>query len=193
MDGDRPLSFDVLVVSEDPVNNGYILGSLVRRILSSCGKPKAYVEVLRNPRTQGYEHAKELLRTRRFVRYRHMNLFLFLPDADGKDRSAEFLTLEREAEEQGIRLVCCAAVQEVETWLLAGHRDRLERPWQEIRADRSVKENVFERFLMDHGNPKAPGGGREELMKETLSRYDALLRLCPELADLEQRIREMLG
>lgn len=187
------MSFDVLVVPEDPINNGYILGPLVQRILASCGKPNAYVKVLDNPRTEGYEHAKELLRTRLFERYRHMNLLLFLPDADGKDRTAEFLALELEAEGRGVRLLCCAAVQEAEAWLLAGHKDRLGKPWREIREDRSVKENVFERFLAEYGDPGATGDGRESLMKETLSRYGALLKLCPELAELERRIREILG
>ncbi len=184
------MSFDVLVIPEDPSNNGYILKPLVSRILAMCGKPNARVTVLTNPRAQGYEHAKSLLRGQLFERYRHMNLFLFLPDADGKDRSAEFRGLEEEADRQGVRLLCCAAEQEVEVWLLAGYRDRLEARWQEVRSDISVKENVFFRFLADHGNAKAPGGGRDVLMNQALNGYGALLQLCPELADLERRIRE---
>jgi len=124
-----------------------------------------------------------------------MNLLLFLPDADGKSerRSAELQALESEADQQGVRLLCCPAKEEVEAWLLAGHRHRLGQSWQEIRADASVKENVFLPFLAIHGNPKAPGGGRDLLMAETLNGYDALLQLCPELAELERRIREILG
>jgi hypothetical protein len=122
-----------------------------------------------------------------------MNLFLFLPDGDGKDRSAEFQSLEGEAEGQGIRLLCCAAIHEVETWLLAGHWDRLGRRWQDVRSDVSVKENVFASFLARYGNPKAPGGGRDLLMTKTLSGYGSLLQLCPELADLERRVRQTLG
>jgi hypothetical protein len=186
------LSFDVLVVPEDPANNGYILKPLVNRMLSECGKPNAVVTVLSNPRAQGYEHAKRLLQTRIFEAYRHMNLLLFLPDADGKDRRDEFGSLEGEATRNGVRLLCCAAVQEVEAWLLAGHRDRLDRRWPEVRDDISVKENVFQPFLAKHGNLKAAGGGRDVLMREALSGYGALLKLCPELADLERRVREIL-
>jgi hypothetical protein len=194
MDGDGVLSFDVLVVPEDPSNNGYILKPLVSRILAACGKPNAKVTVLPNPRAKGYEHAKALLRDQLFERYRQMNLFLFLPDADGKDRSAELRALERLARDRGAQLLCCAAEQEIEVWLLAGHRDRLKAvPWQEIRGDVSVKENVFHPFLAAHGNSKAPGGGREDLMNQALNRYDALLKLCPELAELERRIREIVG
>lgn len=187
------MSFDVLVVPEDPANNGYILKPLVSRMLSECGKPNAVVTVLSNPRAQGYEHAKRLLQTRIFEAYRHMNLLLFLPDADGKDRSGEFRALEEEALRRSLRLLCCAAVQEVETWLLAGHSDRLDRRWQEVREDVSVKENVFQPFLAIYGNLKAAGGGRDILMKEALPGYRSLLQLCPELAELERRIRETLG
>jgi hypothetical protein len=186
------LSFDVLVVPEDPANNGYILKPLVSRLLEECGKPNAVVTVLANPRAQGYEHAKELLRTQLFERYRHMNLVLFLPDADGKDRSGEFRALEAEADGRGVRLLCCAAQQEVEVWLLAGHHDRLPSSWQEVRADMSVKERFFEPFLTAYGDRKRAGGGRDLLIQQTLNNYRSLLALCPELAELERRIRETL-
>ncbi len=89
----------------------------------------------------------------------------------------------------------CAALlsEEVEVWLMAGHRHLLGRPWQEIRGDASIKETMFERFLAVHGNLRALGDGRESLMLETLRSYDALLQLCPELEDLERRIREILA
>ena len=90
-------------------------------------------------------------------------------------------------------MICCAAREEVEIWLLAGHASKLDRPWNEVRADVSVKENVFDSFLAQYGNPKAPGEGRNLLMAKTLSSYGALLQLCPELAELERRIREALG
>lgn len=187
------MSFDVLVVPEDVTYNGYILKPLVEKMLARCGRPNAIVVPPKAPHPQGYEHAKSLLRTRYFDLYRHMNLLLFLADADGKDRTAEFSALEEEAGRQGIRLLCCAAKEELEVWLLVGHRDQLGKPWQQIRSDVSVKESVFLPFLATHGNPKAPGGGRDLLMAETLKGYDALLRLCPELAELERRIREVLG
>lgn len=188
------MSFDVLIVPEDFTYNGYILGPLVKRMLSECGRPNAIVSPPKGPQPRGYEHAKALLRTRYFDLYRHMNLLLFLPDADGKDRSAEFRSLEEEADRQGARLVCCAAKEEVEVWLLAGHRERLgQQPWQTIRSDTSVKENVFQPFLQEYGDPRAPGDGRDILMEQTLNGYGALLQLCPELAELERRIREILA
>jgi hypothetical protein len=187
------LSLDVLVVPEDPLNNGYILKPLVSRMLAECGKPNAHVTVLSNPRAKGYDHAKTLLRNQLFSRYRHKHLLLYLPDADGKDRTEEFRGLEEEADRQGVRLLCCAAEQEVEIWLLAGYRDRLDRRWQELRADVSIKENVFKGFLATHGDPKAAGGGRDRLMQVTLENYRSILTLCPELAQLEEKIRSIFG
>ena len=187
------MSFRVLIVSEDPVDDTHILEPLVSRMLAQCGKPNAIVTVLPNPRTRGYEHAKRVLRTHVFESYQHKDLLLFLPDADGKDRSGEFRALEEEALRRSVRLLCCAAVQEVETWLLAGHRDRLDVRWQAVRDDVSVKENVFHPFLAVHGNLKAAGQGRDVLMRATLNGYGSLLQLCPELAELERRIRETLG
>lgn len=183
------MSYRVLVIPEDPTHNGYILRPLVSRMLAECGKEKAKVHILTNPKADGYEHAKRLVRDEILERYAHFDLLLFLPDADGKDRTAEFATLEQEANSRNVRLICCAAVEEVETWLLAGHLDKLGLPWAAVRADVSVKENVFAVFLERHGDPRRPGGGRDILIAETLRHYDALLGRCPELATLRDRIR----
>lgn len=187
------MSFSALIIPEDPTNNGYILDPLIERMLAECGKPNAKVEVLRNPKTQGYEHAKALLLGEVLDRYRHKNLLLFLPDADGKDRAVEFLTMEQKANNLGVRLICCAAQQEVEAWLLTGHLEKLDTPWQSIRADISLKENVFEPFLTQHGDSRRAGGGRDLLMQQTLQNYQGLLQRCPELAELEQRMRNALA
>ena len=183
------MSFNALVVPEDPENNGYILKPLIVRMLEVCGKANPQVDVLANPRTRGYEHAKALLRSSLIERYRHKDLLLFLVDADGKDRRREFQSLEREADEQNVQLVCCAAEQEVEAWLLAGHRQKLSEPWSIVRSEVSLKERFFYPFLREHGNTRAAGGGREQLMKETLANYAGLLTVCPELAELERRLR----
>lgn len=186
------MSVRVVVIPEDATFNGYILGPLVRRMLQECGKPNAKVTIPPIP-IRGYEHAKREFRTQLFERYRYQaDLLLFLPDADGKDRSGEFQALEAEAQSQGVLLLCCAARQEVEVWLLAGHRDKLDRRWQEVREDISVKENVFEPFLAVHGNPKAADEGRKLLMQEALGSYRSLLGVCEELAELEERIRGAL-
>lgn len=182
------MSFNVLVVPEDPTHNGYILRPLVERILEECGRPHARITVLTNPRAKGYDHAKSLIMSESFDRYGHMDLILFLPDADGEDKLAEFKALEVRSAERQLKLICECAVQEVEVWLMAGHVDKLNRPWQQIRSDTRVKENIFQRFLEQHGDTRLAGGGREQLMQETLRNYGGLLARCPELRSLQDRI-----
>lgn len=186
------MSFEVLIVPEDPTYNGAILKPLIARMLKECGRPRAKVIVLENPRASGYENAKSILLDHVLELYQHVDLVLFLPDADGKNRRGVFATLEEKARLKSVRLICCAAEQEVETWLLAGHKKKLDGSWADIRADRSVKETVFEPFLRKHGDPLKPGAGRELLMQETLRNYNGLLQRCPELRRLQNRIRRML-
>lgn len=182
------MSFNVLVVPEDPTLNGYILEPLVERILRECGKPNARIEVLRNPRAKGYDHAKALIEDELLDRYTHMDLILFLPDADGKDRSAAFQSLEAKASQAGLTLICQCAVQELEVWLLAGHTDKIEQSWQAVRTDVQVKETVFWPFLKRYGDIRRAGGGRDLLMQETLNNYNGLLARCPEIKFLQDRI-----
>lgn len=187
------MSFNVVVIAEDQTYNGYILKPLINRMLRECGKPNANVFVPPDSKAKGYEHVKSLLIEQIIERYRHFDLLLFLPDADGKDRSGEFERLEKQASEKGVKLLCCAAVQEVETWLLAGHLDKLSTNWKNIRADVSVKENIFASFLAEHGDPRRKGGGRDLLMNTTLQNYTGLLQRCPELELLQERIKLVLA
>jgi len=186
------LSCRVLVIPEDPTLNGYILNPLVSRLAAACGKDNAEVRILTNPKVSGFEHACGRM-PQIVEQWKHFDLLLFLPDADGKDRSAIFARLEREAADQGACLICCAAIQEIEVWLLAGHVTKLGRSWSKIREDASVKESVFAPFLCTHGDARRPGGGRDLLMKETLANYQGLLQRCPELAELQTRIGEALA
>ncbi len=150
------MSYQVLVIPEDPTHNGDILDPLIGRMLAECGKPKARVLVLVNPKVQGYEHARHKL-PEILDRYRHFDLALFLVDADGKDRTSAFNALEAKAEADGGTLICAAAVQEVEVWLLAGHAEKLDTPWREVREDISVKENIFAPFLSQYGDARRYG------------------------------------
>jgi hypothetical protein len=188
------VSFEVVLVAEDPLNNGYLLTDLVRRILREAGKPRAHVFVLPTPRTRGYAHAKRTLTEDVLPGFRE-NLLLFLPDRDGRDLTAELVGLETRAaaREVPVPLFCCAAVEEVETWLLAGHAEKLDDPWQVVRSDVSVKEHYFQPFLKRYATTRQLGAGRKHLMAEALLNYDAILARCPELFDLQNRIRQHLA
>jgi hypothetical protein len=193
------MSLNILVVPENPTYNGAILKPLCERLLMECGRPRANIEVMMNPRTNGYEDAKKLFPGTILDLYSHKQLILFLPDSDGFDRSAEFARLEAEFEQEAaavaksVRLICCAAVPEVEAWLLAGHQDKWEPNWKwgTMRADRSIKENYFSPFLQRHGQDQSrfPDGGRKQLMIGSLRNYAGIKQRCPELQELEDRVR----
>jgi hypothetical protein len=197
------MSLNLLVVPENPTYNGAILKPLCERLLHECGKPRANVEVMANPRTNGYEDARKLFPHTILDLYWLKHLVLFLPDSDGQDRSAEFARLEAEFEREAliiarpIRLICCAAVPELEAWLLAGHQDKWEGSWQwgKMRADRSIKENYFYPFLEAHGQDQSrfPDAGRRQLMVEALRNFTGIKQRCPELQELENRIRDHIA
>jgi hypothetical protein len=180
----------VLVIPEDPTYNGYILKPLIKRLLQSMGKPQAQVTVLTNPFAQGYPMIKAKLPAI-CERYHHFDLLLFLPDDDCRDRTAELQNIEREAGQMRVNLIACAAIPEVEVWLLAGHVNKLPANWQTVRADCDLKERYFEPFLQQYGDRSA-GGGRQQLMQEALSSFTGVLGRCPELQILRQRIQASL-
>jgi hypothetical protein len=184
------VSFRVLVIPEDPTYNGYILRPIVERMLTELGKRQAHVKILTDPKLNGYSDAVSAIRSDLVERYSHLSLWLFFPDAD---RAKGLRSLESELEKQGVHLFCCAAQPEVEAWILAGHRNRLTIPWAEVRKHPRLKEDVFGPFLDQFGDTRIAGGGREQLTCEALAKYPGLLSVCPELAELENRLRAFLS
>jgi hypothetical protein len=184
------VSFRVLVIPEDPTYNGYILQPIVERMLAELGKPNARVRILTNPKLNGYAHAVSAIRGDLADRYRHFDLWLFLPDGD---RASNLEWLENELAGRNVHLFCCAAQPEVEAWLLAGYRDELAFSWGEVRQHPRLKEEVFEPFLRQFGDTRSPGSGRENLTRQTLTNYRGLLSVCDELAKLEDRLRAFLA
>ena len=76
------MSFKVLVVPEDHTYNGAILKPLIEGVLLDVGKSSAMVKVLDNPRVQGFDQAMAAIKGELVDRYRWMDLWLFMPDAD---------------------------------------------------------------------------------------------------------------
>jgi hypothetical protein len=60
-----------------------------------------------------------------------------------------------------------------------------------MREDRSIKENYFHPFLETNGQDQSryPDGGRKQLMIEALRNFAGIKQRCPELQELENRIR----
>jgi len=163
------VSCRILIVPEDPTYNGAILKPLIERMASACGRGNARVTVLTNPSLKGVDELRNKI-GEIASRFAFMDAVICVVDADGKDRTGMFAAMKARANVLGDRILFCAAVEEVETWLLAGHSGKLTQTWNEIRANTSVKEEVFQPFLEQHGHPKCPSGGRDVLMKEALAR-----------------------
>jgi len=184
------MSFNVLVIPEDPTYNGYILKPLVEAILADAGKPRAKVNVLTSPRLNGYDQAKTAIRGKLADSYRHYDLWLFIPDADCATPEA-MRALENELAGKNIKLLCCPARPEVEIYACAAHRAELRAPWQTVRSERNMKEKYFNPLIAARGDSRAAGGGRAELVRAGIKLGNTLYQLCDELADLRDRIKDL--
>jgi hypothetical protein len=185
------MSFKVLVIPEDPTNNGYILKPLVQAILADAGKLNAKVDVLTNPKLGGYDHALQAIREELPVRYGFWDLWIFLPDADCASAEA-MVSLERELAAKEIRLLCCPAQPEVEIYACAAYRTEIKGGWDAARLDRRMKEDIFEPLLRKHGDDRRAGGGRDLMIEESLKNLPLLFQLCPELKNLRDRIANLI-
>ena len=181
------MSFNVLVIPEDPVLNGHILKPLANAVIADAGRPAAKVVVLSNPRVRGYDHAAQVIRDELPGRHRFRDLWLFFPDAD-KATGDRIQALEKHVAEQGITLLCCAARPEVEIYACAAFRGDIPRSWEEIRDHPRMKEEIFEPLLDKHGDPRRAGAGRDLMIERSLEKLPRLFRLCPELQHLRDRI-----
>ena len=182
------MSFNVLVIPEDPTLNGYILKPLVEAVAADADKPNAHVTILANPHLNGYDTARAAISEGRLDgKYRHFNLWLFMPDAD-RAKKDSMDDLERQLDSRKIRLICCPAIPEVEIYACVAYRDEID--WQQARASRSMKEDFFEKLLAQHGAPKRPGGGRDLMIASSLKNRQKLYTSCPELKGLRDRIKK---
>lgn len=182
----------VMVIPEDPVLDQYVLKPIVERMFEDLGR-RAWVQVLTSPRMQGIDQALDREQLEDVIAKRRgmYNLFLLLVDRDAVESRAA-LAATREAEHPD-RLFVCLAIEEVEVWMLALHRERLGVPWRDVRADRDPKERFAAPLLVTLA-PRMPiGGGRKRAM-ESLGQKEwrTLLQLCPELGELQRRLTEWL-
>ncbi len=72
--------------------------------------------------------------------------------------------------------------------MFALHRERIGAPWKTVRKDCDPKERYCEGLLDELGR-EGPGGGRMKAMRALSgSNWSALLKLCPEIAGLQERV-----
>lgn len=184
------MSVRVLVIPEDPTLNGHILKPLTKVLMRDAGRPSARIQVLENPRVQGYDQARHAIR-HRLARFRWHDLWLFFPDADRTTDDA-MQRLERDLANQGVCLFCCPAQPEVEIYACVAFRSDMGDAWNDVRKNPRMKEEVFQPLIDLHGDPRRAGGGRDLMIRSSLSNLPLLYQLCPELKVLRDRIAAFL-
>ena len=193
MAGGSVMSFKVLVIPEDPTNNGYILQPLLKAILAEAGKPQAKIDVLKNPHLKGYDQAVTAIKTPSILeqKYKFWNLWIFMPDRDRASEGA-MRELERDLATRQVNLLCCPAEPEVEIYACVAYRRDLDAAWEKVRVSKRMKEDHFDPLLMKHGDKQGAGEGRKLMIQESLKSMRTLYQLCPELDDLRQRVTKLI-
>ena len=181
------MSYNVLVIPEDFTKDEHILKPLVAKILEESGRPRAIVEVCRDPNFQGVTAAMNIDRLINEVvrRYPMVHLFVLFVDRDGiAGRETQAIRIESELskglESRGKRFLTALAHQEVEVFVLAGHDLPTDWSWQEIRRDPNVKNSYFIDLVRLKATAKQPHEGRKRLMAEAMENWSRIKALCPE-------------
>jgi len=182
----------VLVIPEDPTYDQYILKPIVERLFRDLAKP-ARVQVLRDPRLGSVSQALNPTTLAQIIdKYPMIDLFLLLIDRDGDQQHRP--EKAQALEDAFGRLFVCLAIEEVEVWMLALHRDALPAPWLEIRTEMHPKERFAEPFLSEYERRHGPsvGAGRKGAMRSLGSRWKGMLQVCSELRELKEKIAAWL-
>ena len=194
------MSFNVLILPEDPVKDGYVLRPIIEAMMRAAGKPQSRVHVCDDARFHGTSQALKwqfiqaaLSRNAGFY-----HLYLLCVDRDGNvNRQAALDSLENQARiviGEGRAFLAENAWQEIEVWLLAGHALPRKWAWRTIRAEVHPKERYYLPFAESRGVLDLPGEGRDKLAREAASHYDRIRVRCKEdIQRLEDRIRDWIG
>ncbi len=179
----------VLVIPEDPYLDQYILKPVIAALFDDLGRTPQ-VEVLQKPRLRGVAQALDVTILSAIVLDNRMiDLFLLVVDRDCDGQRQDAVgALERR---HPGKLIACLAVEEVEVWMLALHRDALTARWSEIVGECHPKERFAEPFLVERGWNTSLG--RERAMRSLRGQWKTLVSLCPELAALRERVRASVG
>lgn len=181
----------ILIIPEDPRLDQFILKPIVEAIFKDL-KRVASVQVLQNPRLRSVDQALDPTMLGGIINsYPQEDLFLLLLDRDcDQNRINRVGAREHETGGIGKWLIGCLAIEEVEMWALAIYQGKLPVSWQEMRQECDPKETYFHPLIERLGLQTAVGRGRKHIMKSLSGQYSRLLQLCPEIAELRNRIRQ---
>jgi hypothetical protein len=162
---------------------------------------KGYAKIdIHSPEVRGLESVKAADTIRQIISdFPEVDLFILCVDRDGDPHRREALDdLERKIGKilDPPRLFLAEhAWQEVEVWALAGINWRLKPKWtwDAIRGERDSKEVYFEPIAKHRLLFELPGQGRKEFGLEAARNYGKVRQNCPEIRDLEERIRRWIA
>lgn len=190
---------NVLIIPEDFRTDQYIVKPIIESMMVAAGRPNANVRVCTNPLLGGVNNALNFTKLRPIIdRYKGMvDLFLLLVDRDGIEGRADALrSLESQLQPllPGTKVIFGEnAWQELEVWLLAGHKDH-GYGWQDVRTALHPKEQFYRPYAAHRGVRAHPAEGRRVLGEEAAGCYERIAQLCPEdVGALQLRIQRWLA
>ena len=108
------------------------------------------------------------------------DIFLVMVDRDG-DRSGHDAAAAQLNKNHPDKLIACLAHQEVEVWMIALHRGKLDAGWGDVRAERDPKERFVRPYLEKMGWSGLVGRGYKRAMQDLAGQWRGLLKVCPEI------------
>jgi hypothetical protein len=183
-----------MIIPEEPALDQFILKPVVEAIFNEVNR-MASIKVLQNPRLRSVEQALEPAQLISIINsYPQEDLFLLLVDRDcDQNRINRIKARELEAENVGKLVIGCLAIEEVEMWAFAIYQGELPAPWQEMRQECDPKKVYFLPLIKQLSLQNDVGHGRKHIMRSLSGQYSRLLQLCPEIAELRDRIRQKIN
>ena len=191
---------NVMIIPEDFRLDQFILQPIIAAMLAELGKPRAKVEVCRDPLLGGIDRALDAAELAEIIASRPMvDLFLLCVDRDlehGRRAKLNHLetALQPKVKKQGGIFLAENAWQELEVWTIAGHDLLPGWQWTAIRAERDPKERYFEPLAQQRGVHGNDDGGRRILGEAAARRYGRIYRLCREdVRVLHERVKSWVS
>jgi len=193
------MSYNVLILAEDFRKDQFVLKPIIEALLAHIGKPRANVQVCREPNFGGISNAMSWEKLSPVLnRYRgSYHLILLLVDRDGDpNRRAALSNLEANARNlyNNVTFFAENAWQEVEVWALAGCTNLPANwQWNAVRAEINLKEQYFTSYSQQCGYSQLEHEGRKEIAEIAARNYSRIRTLCPEdIQQLETHIQASL-
>ena len=194
---------NVVIISEDAKYDKFIIIPLMDRLFASIGKKRVNIIIDDYPFGRGVSQVLTKPNLRRVIaRFDYLQnvVYVLVVDRDGldgkagrKDRTARIAKLLVSLAMQN--LFAAAAIEELETWLLAGIFTDLpaEWNWNDIRQEVSAKEVYFEPYAKSRGFGGTPDMGRKPLGEKASRNLAAIFVKCDEFKTLATQLKEHLS